>query len=246
MNSHKAAELTGLSVRTLRYYDAIGLLHPARNPENGYREYCENDLDRLQQILFFRECGFPLSVIRERLQNPDFDREQSFQLQRDYLLREKKRIETMLDTLMKTHKSWKGEIAMTQKEKFAGFDFSKNPYEQEARRLWGADAVDQSSETIRSLSPQDQKDLAEQMDRLFEGLAQLRRLPPDSPQVLQEMAVMHRFFNCLGYEYSPEAFAGLGQLYECDERFTQNIDQYGNGLSAFLAKAMKHYADTLK
>lgn len=246
MNSHEAAQLTGLSVRTLRHYDAIGLLCPARNPENGYREYSESDLDHLQQILFFRECGFPLSVIRERLQNPDFDREQAFHLQRNYLMQEKKRIETMLDTLMKTHKSWKGEITMTQKEKFTGFDFSKNPYEKEARRRWGDAAVDRSNETVHSLSPQEQQNLAGQMDQLFQSLAQLRELPPDTPKVLEEMAATHRFFNSLGYEYTPEAFAGLGQMYECDERFTKNIDQYGKGLSAFLAKAMKHYADTLK
>ena len=86
MNTNEVAGLTGLSVRTLHHYDAIGLLCPQRNPENGYREYSEENLDCLQQILFFRECGFPLSVIRELMENPEFDREQAFQVQKAYLV----------------------------------------------------------------------------------------------------------------------------------------------------------------
>lgn len=246
MNTNEVAGLTGLSVRTLHHYDAIGLLCPQRNPENGYREYSEENLDCLQQILFFRECGFPLSVIRELMENPEFDREQAFQVQKAYLVHERRRIDTMLDTLLKTHKTWKGEITMTPKEKFEGFDFSKNPYEEEARRRWGDETVQKSSDTLSALGKEGQEKVAQQMEDIFRTLAQCRQLPPDSSEVLEKVGQFYHFLNDnFGYHYSPEAFAGLGQMYVDDSRFTENIDKYGEGLSAFLAQAMKHYADTL-
>lgn len=247
MNTNEVANLTGLSVRTLHHYDAIGLLCPERNPENSYREYSEENLDHLQQILFFKECGFPLSVIRELLENPKFDREQAFQVQQAYLLHEKQRIDTMLNTLLKTRKTWKGEITMTPKEKFEGFDFSKNPYEEEARRRWGDKAVQQYNDALSALGKEGQEKLSHQMEEIFRMLAEYRQLPPDSPEVLEQIGLFYRFLNDnFGYHYSPEAFAGLGQMYVDDLRFTQNIDQYGEGLAAFLAQAMKHYAGTLK
>ena len=135
MNTNEVASLTGVRVRTLHHYDKIGLLCPSRNPENGYREYDERDLDRLQQILFFKECGFPLASIQRLLGSPSFDREKAVALQKKYLLHEKKRIDAMLNTLNKTIQSMKGEITMTPKEKFGGFDLSHNPYEEEARSL---------------------------------------------------------------------------------------------------------------
>ena len=86
MNTNEVANLTGVSVRTLHHYDKIGLLCPSRNPENDYREYNEKDLDRLQQILFFKECGFSLAKIQTLLGSPSFDREKAFALQKKYLL----------------------------------------------------------------------------------------------------------------------------------------------------------------
>lgn len=247
MNTQEVANLTGISVRTLHHYDAMGILCPVRNPENGYREYSEEDLDRLQQILFFKECGFSLAVIRSMLKDPAFDREQAFQVQQNYLLYEKKRIETMLETLTKTRKAWKGETTMTPKEKFEGFDWSNNPYEEEAHRLWGDEVVTRSNDKIRSMSQEEQQSISTEMNQLFQELAQYRHMPPDCPQVMTEMEKMYRYFNKnFGYHYNPEAFAGLGQMYVCDQRFTENIDQFGEGLSAFLEKAMKHYADSIQ
>lgn len=247
MNINEVAGLTGLSVRTLHHYDAIGLLCPQRNSENGYREYFGEDLDQLQQILFFKECGFPLSVIRQLLENPEFDREQAFQVQKAYLLHERSRIDAMLDTLLKTRKTWKGEITMTPKEKFEGFDFSKNPYEEEAKKLWGGKAVETYNDALSALGKEGQEKLSRQMEENFRMLAEIRQLPPDSPKVLEKVGLFYHFLNNnFGYHYSPEAFAGLGQMYVNDLRFTKNIDQFGEGLSAFLAQAMQHYAATLK
>ncbi len=243
MNAKEAAKLTGISVRTLHHYDEIGLLCPNRNQENGYREYSDDDMDQLQQILFFKECGFPLAKIQKLLHSPSFNREEAFQLQKKYLLHEKKRIEVMLDTLNKSMQSMRGEITMSLTEKFGGFDMTNNPYEEEARRRWGDDAVAH----ISSLNVEERNSFAQGMDSLFRGLAEIQNERPDSDVAQKAMCKMYRYFNeNFGYHYTPDAFAGVGQLYVTDSRFTENIDQYGNGLSAFLSEAMKIYAERQK
>lgn len=244
MNTTEVACLTGVSVRTLHHYDKIGLLCPCRNPENDYRNYSEKDLDLLQQILFFKECGFPLAKIQKLLSSPSFDREKAFALQKKYLLHEKKRINSMLNTLEKTIKSSKGETTMTQKEKFSGFDLSHNPYEEEARHLYGDDAVNQSKAHFEAMPTSERNAIATSMDNLFIELAAIRTVVPDSDTAQKAMDKMYHYFNQnFGYQYSLEAFSGVGQLYVCDARFTENIDQYGDGLSKFLAQAMRIYAE---
>lgn len=243
MNAKKVAGLAGISVRMLHHYDEIGLLSPVRNTENRYREYTEEDLDRLQQILFFRECGFPLARIRELLQDPAFNRAEAFELQRKYLLYEKQRIETMLDTLDRSLRSLKGDAPMSQDEKFRGFDMSHNPYEEEARQRWGDETVDRSNAFLNSKTPDEKESIAQGMDALFTELAALRGEDPASDLAQKAMEKMFRYFNQnFGVQYTLEAFAGLGQMYIADERFTQNIDRYGQGLSRFLAEAMGIFA----
>lgn len=245
MNTNEVASLTGVSVRTLHHYDKIGLLCPSRNPENGYREYDERDLDRLQQILFFKECGFPLASIQRLLGSPSFDREKAFALQKKYLLHEKERIDAMLNTLNKTIQSMKGEITMTPKEKFGGFDLSHNPYEEEARSLWGDAAVGQSNAYFAAMSAEERNAISKGMDALFMELATVKTEAPDSDIAQKAMDKMyHQFNQNFGYHYTPEAFAGVGQLYVSDPRFTENVDQYGEGLSHFLAEAMRIYAES--
>ncbi len=243
MNIHEVVKLSGVSVRTLHHYDTLGLLRPGRNPDNGYREYTDGDMDLLQQILFFRECGFPLAKIAKLLKSPAYDRETAYELQKNTLLHEKQRIENMLFTLERTMQARKGEIVMTQKEKFAGFDFKENPYEEEARARWGDPAVNRSNAHLKGLGPQGQQALGDRMNALFSKLSAVRGEAPESPAAQAAMEEMFRFFNeSFGVTYTPEAFAALGQMYVDDERFTKNIDQFGEGLSQFLAAAMAEYA----
>lgn len=234
-------------MRTLHHYDSIGLLKPGRRTKNDYRDYSSEDLDLLQQILFFRECGFTLSNIKKLVSSPSFDRGKAFELQKNYLLSEKKRIEAMLSTLEKSIKTQKGEITMTPEEKFVGFDFKENPYEEEARRLWGEEVVDKSNAYIGSLSEKEQKDVGERFNELFRELAAVRTEAPASEKAQMAIDKMYLYFNgSFGNGYSPEAFAGLGRMYVEDTRFTENIDKYGEGLSAFLAEAMSIYAESIK
>lgn len=242
MNPNEVAALAGVSVRTLHHYDRIGLLCPSRNADNGYRAYSGEDLDLLQQILFFRECGFSLAQIQAMLQSPAFDRDQAFALQKNWLLHERDRIDAMLRTLEQTMRASKGERSMTPQEKFAGFDLTGNPYEDEARRLWGDETVDQSNAKLAALTPDGRNEVAAGMHALFTELAALRGEAPESAVAQAAMEKMYRTFNQNFASYTPQAFAGLGQLYVSDERFTKNIDRYGEGLSQFLARAMAIYA----
>ena len=243
-NTKEVAELSGLSVRALHHYDEIGLLRPRRNAENGYREYSGGDLDRLQQILFFKQCGFSLDRIKKLLSNPRFDREKAFELQKKRLILEKERIESMLITLERTLKTMRGEDSMSQREKFKGFDFSCNPYEEESRQLWGDEAVEKSNDFIASKSDRERKDMEKTLDELFRRLAEIKNEDPDSDLAQDAIDRMYRVFNeSFGHYYSLESFAALGNMYVMDDRFRANIDSYGEGLAEFLSKAMQEYAD---
>ena len=244
MNAKQVAELSGLSVRALHHYDEIGLLRPRRNAQNGYREYLEEDLDKLQQILFFRQCGFSLERIKKLLSNPRFDRARAFELQKKHLMLEKERIEAMLSTLERTLKTLKGEDSMSQEEKFKGFDFSFNPYEEEAKQLWGDETVEKSNDFIASKSDRERKDMEKILDELFRELAEIRDEDPDSHLAQEAIDKMYRVFNeSFGHYYTLESFASLGNMYVMDDRFRANIDKYGEGLAEFLSKAMQEYAD---
>ncbi|MGP4107677.1 MerR family transcriptional regulator [Virgibacillus sp. L01] len=245
MKVKEVADLVGISVRTLHHYDAIGLLSPEETTESGYRIYSNNDLEVLQQILFFKELGFPLKKIKEIINSPSFDRKEALELHRKMLLEKRSRIDKMIATIDKTTQHSKGEINMSNKEKFAGFDFSHNPYEQEARDRWGDKDVDESNAKINKMSTDEQKAMGEEFDRIYQELAALRHQSPESDEAQAGIKVWYDYLNKIG-NYSLDAFKGLGQMYVDDERFTKNIDKYGQGLSVFMRDAMAVYADRNK
>ncbi|MBP1948616.1 MerR family transcriptional regulator [Virgibacillus litoralis] len=245
MRVKEVADLVGISVRTLHHYDAIGLLSPEETTESGYRIYSNNDLEVLQQILFFKELGFPLKKIKEIIYSPSFDRKEALELHRKMLLEKRSRIDKMIATIDKTTQHSKGEINMSNKEKFAGFDFSHNPYEQEARDRWGGKDVDQSNAKINKMSKNEQKAMGEEFDRIYQELASIRHESPESDEAQAGIKVWYDYLNKIG-NYSLDAFKGLGQMYVDDERFTKNIDKYGQGLSVFMRDAMAVYADRNK
>jgi DNA-binding transcriptional MerR regulator len=242
MKVKEVADLTGISVRTLHHYDEIGLLVPDQTTEAGYRVYSEDNLELLQQILFFRELGFPLKRIKEIITDPSFNRLEALELHRKLLLEKRSRLDTMLTTLDKTIQHSRGEIHMTNKEKFEGFDFSNNPYEQEARERWGDEAVDQSKGKLGGMSKQDQKAIGSAMGEIYQRLAALRHGTPESDEAQAAIKEWYVFLNKIG-TYSLEAFRGLGQMYVDDVRFTKNIDKFGEGLAVFMRDCMAVYAD---
>ncbi|MCY7484134.1 MerR family transcriptional regulator [Paenibacillus alvei] len=242
MRVKEVADITGVSVRTLHHYDEIGLLTPAHITEAGYRQYSEDDLALLQQILFFRELDFPLKQIKEIIYSPNFNQAEALELHRSMLLEKRRQLDVMLETLDRTIRHMKGEIEMTNKEKFQGFDFSHNPYEQEARERWGSKAVDEANAKISSMTMEQQSSLSEKMNEIYTRLAALRNSAPESEEAQAGIKEWFDFLNSMG-KYTPEAFKGLGQMYVDDERFTKNIDKFGEGLAAFMRDAMAVFAD---
>ncbi|MFZ4452562.1 MerR family transcriptional regulator [Salibacterium aidingense] len=245
MRVKEVADIAGVSVRTLHHYDEIGLLTPEKTTNAGYRVYSDEDLERLQQILFYKELGFPLKKIKSILQDPSFDKKEALEWHRRILLEKRRRLEQMLSLVEQTLQQEKGEITMTNEEKFQGFDFTTNPYEEEARKRWGDEAVDRSKANVEEMSKHQQQAMAEEMNAIYRKLAGLRHLPPSSSEAQTAIAEWYKLLNTLG-NYSPEMFKGLGQMYVDDERFTKNIDSFGEGLAFFMRDAMEIYADRQK
>ncbi len=243
MKVKEVAKLTGISVRTLHHYDEIGLLSPERQYESGYREYTDENLETLQQILFFRELGFPLKKIKDVLNSPAFDRREALLMQKKMLLEKRSRLDQMIRLVEKSIQHAEGEIKMTNEEKFEGFDFSHNPYEKEARERWGNKAVDRSNAKLAGMSEEEQEAMTKKMNDIYKQLAGLRQELPASEKAQSAIKEWYDFLNNNFGNYSLEAFKGLGQMYVADERFTKNIDQFGEGLAQFMCDAMAVFAD---
>ena len=241
MKVKEVSKLTGVSVRTLHHYDDIGLLTPDAITEAGYRLYSDENLATLQQILFFRELGFPLKKIKELLDSPSFDRQEAFEIQRKMLIEKRKKLDDMIKTIEKTIQHGKGAYQMTNEEKFKGFDFSQNLYEQEARERWGDKAIEKSNKKVAQFGPA----YEEEMNRIYFKLAELRHLSPESDEAQEAIEEWFGFLNKMS-NYSLEMFEGLGQMYVADERFTKNIDQFGEGLAGFMCDAMAAYVANRK
>ncbi|UXR69082.1 MerR family transcriptional regulator [Staphylococcus sp. IVB6246] len=246
MKIKDVANLVGISIRTLHHYNKIGLLIPEEITDSGYRLYSEQNLETLQQILFFKELGFTLHEIKNILNNPSFDQHEALILQRKMLLEKRHNIDNMIETVDKTIEHLTGGIQMTNKERFNGFSTEYNQYEQEARRRWGDDAVNETNAKLESMSKDGQQDLSEKWDMIFNKLANLRDHSPESQKVQAAIKEWYHFLNKNFSHYSLEAFTGLGQLYIQDARFTDHIDQYGEGLSQFMSEAMAIFAKSQK
>lgn len=242
MKIKELADIAGVSVRTLHHYDKIGLLTPGTDKMNGYRDYTDEDISRLQQILFFRQLNFKLSQIKDILDSPNYDKAEALQMQKDIILKEQSRLNSILKLIDKTIISEKGEMTMTNKEKFEGADFSHNPYEEEAREKWGSNTVDKSK---RNLERAGTKETEQRFNEIYTELANVRHLEPGTKEAQQQIHEWYEFLNEIG-EYSPEMFKGLGDMYVEDKRFTKNINKFGDGLAQFMQRAINIYYENHK
>ncbi|WP_239734206.1 MerR family transcriptional regulator [Mammaliicoccus sp. G-M28] len=246
MSVKELANIVGISVRTLHHYDEINLLNPSKISEAGYRLYSEANLDRLQQILFFKELDFPLKKIKQILDNPSFNKQEALQLHKKMLMDKRNHIDQMIQTINQTTKHFKGEINMTNEEKFKGFDFNKNEYEQEAREKWGGKTVDKANEKLSNMPKQERFEKENEMNNIFRSLASVNNeeKSPASEETQQLIQDWYDFLNDnINYEYSLEVFKGLGELYIADERFTKNINQFGEGLAQYMHEAINIYVE---
>ena len=238
MKVSEVAKRTGITVRTLHYYDEIGLLKPSRITEAGYRLYMEQDLEVLQQILFFRELDFPLSDIREIMANPRFDRREALRNHRELLLQKRCRIDGLISLV---DKSLKGEQDMS----FTQFDSSrleetKRKYAAEAKERWGStDAYAEYAEKTRDYDDPQWKLLNGEGAGILAAFGRNRHLDPASPEAQTLVKQWQDFISANFYTCTKPILACLGEMYIGDDRFTQNIDRHGEGTALFMATAIE-------
>lgn len=163
---NELAKLAGISVRTFHHYDKIGLLKAESRSSAGYRVYQEEDVNRLQQILFFKTLGFSLRDIKHILEQPNYNPIEALQLQAQLLSAKQSQIQTQLDTIHQTLNSLQGGYTMTDQDKFRGLDFDENPYLEEAKERWGQNKVAESQERIKQLSSGLKAKISEDWDRI--------------------------------------------------------------------------------
>lgn len=240
------ADLGGVSVRTLHYYDEIGLLKPEAVRENGYRTYGQREVMRLQQILFFRELDFPLEEIREIMNAPGFDVLRALEEHERLLRMEERRIRNLMQTVQKTIVSLKGGDTMKNDDLFVSFtDDELKRQKEEAKKRWGhTEAWRQSEERTRGWKREDYEKAAREgfeWARRMGALMQEGAKPGDAK--VQEMIKRH--YESLKKFYDPtyEMYKGLGQMYVSDPRFGTNYERHAKGLAAYVRDAMVIFAD---
>lgn len=233
----EVSKMTGVSVRTLHYYDGIGLLKPTQITDAGYRLYDGKALSRLQQILFFRELGFPLKEIRDILANPSFDAREALKNHRRMLVMERDRLDGLIRLADRT---LKGENVMS----FEEFDRSeiedtRKKYEKEAKERWGStDAYHESERRTAAYTKDDWARIHTDAEKLYREFAENSGKKPDDPTVQQLVKEWQAFITRNFYQCTDEILAGLGEMYSVDPRFRENIDKYGAGLAAFMSRAI--------
>jgi len=244
---NKLSKLSGVSTRTLRYYDEIGLLKPARVATSGYRIYGQEQADILQQILFYRELEFSLEEIKTLLSAPDFDRGQAFENHLTALHKKRERLDKLIQTVTKSRAALKGELTMSDQEKFEGFkqgliEENEQKYGKEARSKYGDRAVDESNAKLKGLT----KEQYEEGERLRLELEETLKAAFDTGNPARELAQkacdLHRQWLCVFYpKYTKEYHMGLGEMYVLDERFRANYDKLAPGCTEFLRDAINVY-----
>lgn len=240
MRISEVAKLTGITVRTLHYYDEIGLLKPSEITEAGYRLYSREDLEILQQMLFFRELDFPLSQIKEIMNNPNYDKEEALKKQKELLIQQRQRIEGLIKLI---EKRIEGDNNMSFKE----FDMNeieenKKKYAKEVKERWGTSkAYEESEKKTSSYNKEKWGDINQETSEIFKGFAELRNSDPGSEEVQELVRRWQKYITDNFYTCTNEILSGLGLMYVEDERFKENLDKNGEGTAKLMAEAIKIY-----
>lgn len=238
------ANLAGVSVRTLHYYDEIGLLKPDGIRSNGYRYYEEKGLLRLQQILFFRELDFSLKDIKRILSSPSFDMREALRDQRKLIELKKKRLSKLIKTIDKTIKRIDKEINMDDKELYGSFTKEEmEKYTEEARQRWGdSEAFRQSVERVEKMGREGLNRVLKEGGEVLKEIVSQMHCGPKSESVQLLIAKHYEGLRAF-YEPNLELYRGLADLYITDERFKAFYEKIAQGLAQFMHDAMIHYAD---
>ena len=240
------AEAAGVSVRTLHYYDEIGLLRPTETGENGYRRYDEQAALRLQQVLFYRELGFPLGEIRTMLDQPNFNVAAALRDQRQQLGRRIARLERLIDTIDTTLESLEGSRNMSAKSLFAGFDpAQQEKWEEEVRETYGDTLLRESQRNWGRYSAEERKGILEEGQQIYTALAALVGTDPAAAPTQKLIATWHQHMRNF-YEPPLEVLRGHGEMYLNHPEFAALYRAMHPEMPEFLRAAIDIYVDGLE
>lgn len=243
----KLAQMAGVSSRTLRYYDEIGILKPARTNSSGYRIYGQQEVDRLQQILFYRELGISLDQIKEIISAPAFDAADALKEHREKLLEKRKQLDLLITNVEKTIASAEGRTTMSDKEKFEGFkkkmiEDNEEQYGKEIREKYGDETVDKSNAKLMNMTQEEHEAVTKLAEEVNTALAEAMQTGDPAGELAHKAADLHKqWITFYWSEYSKEAHAGLAEMYVADERFKAYYDKIRPGAAEFLRDAINIY-----
>lgn len=243
----KLGKLAGISTRTLWYYDEIDILKPARINSSGYRIYGQLEVDRLQQILFYRELDITLNDIKTIINEPSFNGENALLEHRRKLLEKREQLDLLIANVDKTISSQNGGINMSNKEKFKGFKEksiadNEKKYGTEIRSKYGDDAVNKSNEKVKGMTQEQHDEVRKLAEDIIQTLKEAFETKDPAGEIAQKVADMHKKWLCYYWSsYSKEAHAGLAQMYVDDERFTAYYDKEQPGSAEFLRDSILIY-----
>ncbi len=243
----KLGRMAGISTRTLRYYDEIGILKPARINSSGYRIYGKAEVDRLQQILFYRELGVSLESIKDIINSASFNCIDALKQHREKLLARREQLELLIANVDKTLAAMEGRIIMSDKEKFEGFkqkmiDENEKLYGKEIRAKYGDEQVDKSNKKVRNMTEEQYAEVEKLSAEIMTTLKEAMKTGDPAGQLAQKAADLHRQWLCYYWDkYTKEAHAGVVQMYVEDERFTAYYDKEQPGTAEFLRDAVLIY-----
>ncbi|MDE6749952.1 MAG: MerR family transcriptional regulator [Lachnospiraceae bacterium] len=238
MTVNEVSKLTGVSIRTLQYYDKIGLLHPAKYSESGYRLYDDTALEKLQHILLFRELEFPLKDIKVIMDSPDFDRSKALEQQITLLTLKKEHLENLI-CLARGIK-----MNGVKKMDFSAFDTSKmDEYAAQAKASWGnTPEYHEYEEKAKGRTKQEEQNIGKNMMQIFTEFGTMLDFQPDSEKVQAQVKKLQDFITENFYTCSDDILHSFGNMYAGGGDFTTNIDRAGGeGTAEFVSRAIEIY-----
>ena len=246
---NKLAGMAGVSSRTLRYYDEIGLLSPKRINSSGYRIYGEKEVDMLQQILFYRALEISLDEIKMIIKKPGFDTVQALLHHREALLEKQMMTQRLIQLVDQTLAAKEGSKPMSDTEKFQGFkkemiDKNEKKYGAEIRKKYGDKAIDASNKKVMNMSQKDHEEITALTQSMHETMVEALTTGDPGCDLAQEAVDMHRqWLNFYVDMYSSQYHRGLADMYVADARFKQHYEDLAIGLTEFLREAIYIYTE---
>lgn len=246
----KLANLAGISTRTLRYYDEIQILKPARINSSGYRIYGENEVNKLQQIMFYRELGLDLVSIKDIVGAPTFDKSKALKEHHEQLINKRNQLDILINNVEKTILLSEGKITMNNKEKFEGFkkqiiNENENKYGNEIREKYGNDTVNNSNAKLMNMTEEQYNEFKLLEASVIDKLKEAYTTGNPASETAMELANMHKKWLTYTWpSYSKEAHAGLANMYVEDARFSEYYDKEQPGGAKFLRDAIYNFTGT--